>query len=106
LDLFQGEEFVGRAAGGAVLPDVGDGAEPELDGGVDRVEGSEFEAGEKVPFDIVYCFLNAPLFVGLKRIAGPQFAAVVTGEVEVARVENGGLATLVPGDGDLTVVDD
>jgi hypothetical protein len=69
---------------------VGDLIHPVAHGGVKRGQRAwKFQAGQEVPFDVADGIFHAAFFVGFAHVAGAGLKAVVSGELQVARMEEG-----------------
>ena len=81
VELFLGEEFLGRFLGLAVNPDIGHCVQPIARGRIDGLKIRQWQAVEEVLLYITHAILDASFFLGLGWATGPDFKAVMVGKI-------------------------
>ena len=104
VELFLGEEFLGRFLGLPVNPDIGHHVQPIARRRIDGLKIRQWQAVEKVLLYITHAIFHASFFLGLGWATGPDFKAMMVGKIQVTRVERD-QAGCPAQDSDLTVID-
>ena len=107
MGFFFGKEIDGPLLCFAMDAEVGDLIHPVARGGVERAQrAGKFQAGQEVLFHVGDGVLHAAFFVSFSHVAGAGLEAVVSGEVQVARMEEGFFAQRMRKHAGFQVVDD
>ena len=107
MGSFFGKEIDGPLPCFAMDAKVGDLIHPAARGGVERGQrAGKFQAGQEVLLYVGDGVLHAAFFVRFAHVAGTGLETVVSGEVEVARMEEGFFAQRMREHTGFQVVDD
>ena len=73
--------------GFAMDSDIGRFIQPATAFNLDGLKGADFQTAEQVLFYVANAVFNAPLFVTFADVAGHWFKPVMSGKIQVARIE-------------------
>src|SRR5208283_5159888 len=105
LELLLFKEFQGGFVRLAVDTHIGDSFQPVARRQMERRPRRQFQAAQKVLLDELDGILDASFFVRLTHPASADFKPAVAGKIQVARIEDRGLAQRMAQHGGLAVVD-
>jgi len=88
MRAFLNKQIAGPLSRFVVDAHVGDGVEPESCRGLNGGEFRQFQAPEEILLDVADPRFDAPLLVGAADIAGRNLEAIMTGKIDIPRIED------------------
>ena len=88
MRAFLNKQIAGPLSRFVVDAHVGDGVEPESCRGLNGGEFRQFQAPEEILLDVADSRFDAPLLVGAADIAGRNLEAIMTGKIDIPRIED------------------